>query len=388
MTLDSRPLDVALTVEQLWQPVPGGSGTYIAGLADTLSERTDVTVTGITARHTRVEDAVADALPIGTLAARLPRSVLYEAWNRLRRPAVPRLPRLMAESRGYDVIHATTWAVPPRSAPLVVTVHDVAFLRTPADFTPRGVAFFRRALDIVRREADIIVVPSEVTRADCVDTGVDPERIRVIPHGARRREITSEKVAEFRRRHQLTNDFILWCGTLEPRKNLGALLSAYESLSRAGSPLDLVLVGPTGWGGATAEAEQFAQQAGVHRVRLLGRVDDDDLHAAYAAARVFCFPSRWEGFGLPVIEAMQHGTPVVTSKGTSMAELGARGAILVDPMDPQAIARAVDTAAGPRHDRLSAEARVNAERYTWAASAELHMAAYREAIVRSRTAVR
>lgn len=381
-------LDIALTAEQLWQPVPGGSGTYITGLIEALNRRDDLTCTAITAGHGPRSRQARPALPITTLDARLPRPVLYETWTRWRRPPVPRPKRLEISRRTYDVVHATTWAIPPRTAPLVVTVHDLAFLRTPSDFTRRGVDFFNRAFEIVRREADVIVVPSQATRDDCIAAGIDDARIRVVPHGIRDRRVTPQEIDTFRRKFRLANDFVLWCGTLEPRKNLEALLSAYERLSNSGSPLDLVLIGPSGWGDASDRVRRFAQRLGESRVRLLGYVGDDDLHAAYAAARVFCFPSRWEGFGLPVIEAMQHGTPVVTSAGTSMAELSGQGAILADPSDPQAIAEAIWAAAGPEHDRLSDEAPRNAAHYTWAASAEGHVRAYRDAMIHAQRAGR
>lgn len=267
---------------------------------------------------------------------------------------------------------------------MVVTVHDVAFLRSPEHFTPHGVAFFTRALDLVRNLADVVVVPSETTRLDCLDAGVPEDRLRVIHHGTDACTATDDEVAAFRRVHGLDRDFVLWCGTFEPRKNLPVLLSAFEEALAAGADLDLVLVGPEGWGGVSEEVRRTVDALPAERVHQLGRLDDHDLQLAYAGARVFCFPSLWEGFGMPVLEAMNHGTPVVTSRATSMAEISGDGALLIDPHSPSEIAEALMRAAGPEHARLAAASRANAARYTWQASADKHRAAYRDAIENAR----
>lgn len=376
MTATTAPLSVALTVEQLWQPVPGGSGTYIRALAEALSARDDVTAVGVRARRRGLSGP---SLPVEVVASRLPRQLLYEGWSRLRQPPVPRTRQMRGADAGYDVVHATTWAVPPRSAPLVVTVHDVAFLRSPEHFTSRGVAFFERALDTVRREADLVVVPSEVTREDCVAAGIDAGRLRVVHHGTQPWSVSPSDEAAFRATHGIERDFVLWCGTFEPRKNVGAVLGAFERMLAGGSDLDLVLVGPAGWGGTSDEVRRAVETLPPERVHLLGRLDDVDLQRAYAAASVFCFPSLWEGFGMPVLEAMNHGTPVVTSRGTSMAEVSGRGALLVDPLDVGEIASALAQASGPDAETLGAAGRDNAASYTWEASARSHVEVYREA---------
>ena len=370
-----------MTVEQLWQPVPGGSGTYIRALAAELAARPEISVTGVRARGQAGSSHLPEALPLA--ASRLPRWALYEAWGRLRQPTVPRTAAMRRGGLTYDLVHATTWAIPPRSAPLVVTVHDVAFLRSPEHFTRRGVAFFERALRTTAREADAVIVPSLATRDDCVAAGIDPELISVIHHGTSPETTTADEVRNFRTRHGLDRDFVLWCGTLEPRKNIAALLRAYALLLEQDTALDLVLVGPHGWGDASAEVASALTTLPTGRVHVLGSVSHRDLQLAYAAARVFCFPSLWEGFGMPVLEAMAHGTPVVTSRGTSMAEVSGQGALLVDPSAPETIAAAVARAAGTDHARLSAAALTNSARYSWARSADLHLEVYRAAIDRA-----
>ena len=373
---------VAMVVEQLWQRVPGGSGTYIRELAAALMDRGDIALTGVRALGSN--DSSITPLPNMPLAsAPLPRAVLYEAWGRFRRPGVPRTPQMRRAGQHYDVLHATTWAIPPRTAPLVVTVHDTAFTRNRDHFTPRGIAFFEKALDVAVREADAVVVPSEATLADCLSAGFPADRISLIHHGTSAENISTDEAAAFRRRFTGGKDFVLWCGTLEPRKNVGSLLTAYSHLLQRGTDLDLVLVGPQGWGNASSEVDEALAALPPRRVHTLGALDPHNLQVAYAAARAFCFPSLWEGFGMPVLEAMAHGTPVVTSSDTSMAEVCGDGALLVDPLAPLEIAAALERAAGPEHDTLSAAALVNSTRYTWARSAELHHQTYNAAIDRA-----
>ena len=364
----ARPT-VALTVEQLWQPTPGGSGTYIRELGRELVHLTDVV--GISARHG--DPPPGGPLPHPVAASHLPRPVLYDAWSRLRRPRPPR-----AAARA-DVLHATTWAIPGTRQPLVVTVHDLAFLRNPAHFTPRGNAFFRRAWRTVQREARVVVVPSGTTADDCEAAGLDAERIAVVPHGVRVPALDASAVAAFRAARGLTRPYILWVGTLEPRKNLRVLLAAYAQVARATDDLDLVIGGPRGWGRADAEVHAALTALPADRVHTIGAMTFDELHEAYAGARAFCFPSTWEGFGMPVLESMAHGVPVVTSSGTSMAEVAEGAALLVDPAGADGWADALLHAAGDGHDDLAARGTARAARSTWSAAAALTLDVYARA---------
>lgn len=358
----------ALTVEQLWQPVPGGSGTYIRELVGALQGRCEVV--GVAARgHVDVPD---EPLGVPVVTSALPRPALYEAWNRLRRPHLP------GAAGRADVVHATTWAVPPSRRGLVVTVHDLAFLRTPEHFTPRGNRYFRRALDVVRRDADVVLTPSQATADDCLTEGVDAARLRVVPHGVRVPAVAPDEAAAVRARLGLDRPYVLWCGTFEPRKNLLVLLDAFDRL-RGTTDLELLLAGPAGWGGAQADVQRRLAGPLGGRVRLLGRLSTTELHVAYASARAFCFPSTWEGFGMPVLEAMAHGTPVVTAAGTSMAEFTTGAGLLVDPRDPDALADALRAASHEQHDELSALGRQRAGAYSWQHAADLTLAAYRDA---------
>src|SRR3954468_379541 len=150
-----------MTAEQCWHPVPGGSGRYITSLGRALMAGGQVDVRGVAAHHASAPaEGWVPSFPVAH--HRLPRVALYEAWQRLGRPRVQRV------TGAVDVIHATTWAIPPRTAPLVVTVHALAFLHERDHFTRRGNAYFRRALAQVRRLADVVITPSRQTAEDCI----------------------------------------------------------------------------------------------------------------------------------------------------------------------------------------------------------------------------
>ena len=353
-----------MTLEQCWHAVPGGTASSVLETLNAFQAEghTGVDIVGVAARHSAPPPAPWTP-PVPVAHLRLPRIALYEAWHGLRRP------RVQSATGPVDVVHATTLAIPPRSAPLVVTVHDLAFLHAPEHFTRHGMRFFRRGLTLARRDADLVLCPSRSTWDECLDAGFAPERLRLVPHGVSHVPVTDADVTDFRKRHSLSRPYVLWCGTLEPRKNVTTLLAAFDLLSQD-IDIDLVLVGPRGWGEHPVPDSDS--------VRLLGFLSAADLHAAYAGSRAFCYPSLREGFGLPVLEAMAHGVPVVTSAGTAMAEFATGAGILVDPLDPAALAQALGRALGAEHDALAAAAAERAADYTWARSAQLTIAAYRE----------
>lgn len=221
---------IGMVVEQMWQPVPGGSGRYIVEVASRLASQ-GVRAVGIAARHGRNEASPQQVgLSIPVLNSALPRRALYAAWDRLATPSADRMLGVRS-GRGAQVLHATTWAIPPTSLPLAVTVHDVAFLRDASHFTAHGAAYFNRALDITKRRADAVIVPSEATARDCVEAGIDESIITVIPHGLTHTPVTDAQVEDFRARHGLARPYILWVGTREPRKNLATLLRAYRAMA-------------------------------------------------------------------------------------------------------------------------------------------------------------
>jgi glycosyltransferase involved in cell wall biosynthesis len=208
---------------------------------------------------------------------------------------------------------------------------------------------------------------SLATQADCGAAGIPAERIRHVPLGVTVRP--ADPAA--RRRFGLDRPYLLFVGTLEPRKNLTRLVEALGRLDGEYRDLLLAVAGLDGWGDAAPPASD--------RVRLLGFVTDAERDALYAGAAAFAYPSLREGFGLPVAEAMAHGTPVVTSLGTSTEEVAGGAAVLVDPTDVDGITHGIEQALADR-DRLVAAGRIRAAELTWARTAEATFAAYRELV--------
>lgn len=365
--MDDR-LRVAITLEQCWHRVPGGTATSIIELTRALAARPELELTGVSAAH-RTPAPAAFTPPIAVRALPLPRRLLYETWHGLRWPAVERA------TGPVDVVHATAVAIPPTVAPLVVTIHDLAFLEDPARATRHGHRFFRRGMDLARRHATLVLCPSEATRQECVAAGFEADRLRVVPWGVRPARVDASAVERMRVARGLIRPYVLFVGTAEPRKNLGALVDGFLALGHR--DVDLVLVGPSGW---NEDLDARLRPLG-DRARRLGFLDPAELAAAYAGSTVFCYPSVREGFGLPVLEAMVAGAPVVTSAGTAMEEVAGDAALLIDPADPATVTTALRRILDD--PGLAADLRrrghERAATYTWERSAALTAAAYGEA---------
>jgi glycosyltransferase involved in cell wall biosynthesis len=354
---------VAVTLEQCWHRVPGGTARATLDTVGAVLGHGGVEQVGVSAWHRAPAPPPWDP-PIPVRSLPLPRAALYDSWQRLRHPQVERA------TGPVDLVHSTAHVAAASRAPMVATVHDLHFLHEPDHFTARGAAVFTRFLDRIRAEAAIVVCPSEATRADCEAAGIDPRRLRLTPWGTDRRPVAAGEAARVRAAYGLDRRIVLFTGTVEPRKNLHRLLEAFAALGDVDA--DLVVVGPDGW----------RTELPTTRVRRLGFVPDADRDALFAAADVVCYPSLREGFGLPVLEAMVQGAPIVTSATTSTAEVAGEAALLVDPLDVDAIAGAMrrllddaDLAA-----RLGAAARLQAATFTWARTAAAMVGAYRDAL--------
>lgn len=359
-----------MTFEQCWHRVPGGTAAATLQLASALLERDDVELVGVAAHHRApAPEPFVPPVPMAYLPLR--RTLIYEAWHRIGRPKVE-----FATGR-VDVVHGTAVAVPPTNAPLVMTIHDLAFLGDPAGYTRHGNRFFRRGTNLARRKATLVMVPSEATARECLDVGFEPERIRIVPWGVHQPPETLD-VDGVRTRHGLDRPYLLFVGTVEPRKNLAAVIAAAQALD--GRSIDLAIAGPHGWNEDLGA--RLTPLAGTTvRVKRLGFVPGDDLAALYAGSAAFCFPSLREGFGMPVLEAMAAGAPVVTSRNTATAEVGSDAALLVDPTDTRSVADAVkrivdDPALA---DDLRARGRERSRIFTWERAARLTAEVYHEA---------
>lgn len=361
---------VAVTLTQCWHRVPGGTATSVLRLVRELRSGGHAGVVGVVPANRRRPDAA--FRPDGpTSRLPLPLPVLYDAWARTGRPRV---------GARADLVHLTVPVGPSRGdRPMVATVHDVLPLRRPEDFTGRGARLMRVGLDRIRREADLVMVPSQVVASDCVAHGFRPERLRVVPWGApdpAGLAVGPAEVARVRVAHGLEGPYVLFVGTVEPRKGLAVLARAMARLGRA--DLTLAVAGPAGWGDADGGA-----LAGVPGpVARLGFVPADDLPALQHGAAAFCFPSTGEGFGLPVAEAMAAGAAVVTTSGTACAEVAADAAVLAPPGDDAALAHALARVLDdPDLARsLRDRGRDRAAQLPWSRTAGLVAAVYEEAL--------
>ncbi|MGZ4724897.1 MAG: glycosyltransferase family 4 protein, partial [Ilumatobacteraceae bacterium] len=334
-------------------------GVAAMRIAEAMGAQHDVTLLGVAGRHAHVpSDPWSPPIPIGHLPIGGP--LLYDLWLRGNWPKVERA------TGPIDVAHATTVIPCATDAPLVVTVHDLAFLHDPSQFTRRGNSIFRRSLDRIRRRADLVLCSSRATMDDCVGAGVAADRLRLVPLGVESSRADAMETARVRALYRLPERYLLFVGTVEPRKNLRGLV---EAVGRLDDPLPLVAAGSDGWGDIDIPSGGD--------IRFVGFVPAADLGGLYAGAEVFCYPSEREGYGLPVLEAMAQGTPVVTSRGTATEEAAGGAAVLVDPLDPDDIARGITEARSLRGP-LSEKGLERADKASWSETARLTAEAYRE----------
>lgn len=362
---------VALVLEQCLQPAPGGTGRYAYDLATALARgaAVDDSVTGWVAFHRDVEAARVPSVA-GPRRLILPRRPLAALWERGIGPA----------PRQADVVHAPTLLVPPRrgATTLVVTIHDAVPWTHPDTLTPHGVAFHKRMAARAVRSADLVVVPSEAVQTELAAVLALGDRIVVVPPGVTPNLARPPDVDERARRLGLPSQFVLSAATLEPRKGLDLLIEAMADPGLPGD-LSLVVAGQPGWGGV--DPTELAKRAGLSpdRLHVLGRISDADLATCFVRATIFAMPSRAEGFGLPVLEAMAAGVPVVCTDVPALVEL-THGAARVVRTDATELAVALrDLAADePARVALIRSGRTRSAQYDWARSADRLWALYRD----------
>jgi glycosyltransferase involved in cell wall biosynthesis len=255
-----------------------------------------------------------------------------------------------------DWFVTSDWTEPPARCRKATIVHDLAFRRFPETIDPKIMSVFTRKLGLVQRESRLVFADSISTGEDLEEFyGIPSERIRVVYPGVDIRRPESKQIEAAKHRYGLTRPYFLSVGKIEPRKNLKRLIEAYAMLGDIG--YDLAIAGPAGWDTVTP----------VSGVSLLGFVPDADLYALYAGATALVYPSLWEGFGYPAVEAMAIGTPVALSNRSSLGEIGADAALLFDPEDPSAIMNAMKDMAtnAPLRTQLSLKGIARAATYSW-----------------------
>lgn len=297
------------------------------------------------------------------------------------------LPRRARRAKA-EILHVTGFDAPKfKPCPVVLTVHDLIGALFPQQFPPAARFYWAKWLPRSIRWADAVIADSQCTRADIIRlTGLPAEKITVIPlavHPAFLQPRNAYAIRKIRREFSLPRRFALYTGTLEPRKGLDTLLRAFASLADNVTH-NLVIAGKRGW--YTEELLSLVVRYGLERrVKLLGYVPDAELPHLYAAAEVFVFPSRYEGFGLPPLEAMACGTPVVCSNAASLPEVVGEAALLVPPDDPEALAGRLFQVMTSRKLRADLRERghIQATRFTWEAAARQTLAVYQQVLAKA-----
>jgi glycosyltransferase involved in cell wall biosynthesis len=302
---------------------------------------------------------------------------------RVRIPWEQFLAPLILRRQRADLFHGTLNVVPLACpVPSVVTIHDLAFIRFPYTFRSYNRTYLDLATRVSVRRATRILAVSEHTKREVVGLlGVPAERVVVTPNAARVHfhPPAAEALAAFRTRHSLPEQFVLYVGTLEPRKNLTTLLDAYAQIARQ-SAVPLLVGGGKGWmyDAVFARLEALGLRDRVH---FVGYLDEEELPLWYAAARLFVFPSLYEGFGMPPLEAMACGTPVVTSNSSSLPEVVGDAGLMVAPMDVDALADAIMRLLSDEalHADLRERGLRRAQQFAWHTTAERTRDAYGQA---------
>jgi glycosyltransferase involved in cell wall biosynthesis len=286
---------------------------------------------------------------------------------------------------GVDVIHSTAFTAPAlKRTKLVVTMHDLTFLTYPHLHTPANREFCLRVTERVVERAAMVIADSYSTKRDLLQHFAFPEERVTVIHLAAGEDFYPVQDQDMIRRvlakYQIFHNYLLFVGTLEPRKNLLTFLRACTDILKSPNPSYLlVIAGASGW--SNAEIYRETQSLGLQeRVKFLGYIPDEDLLVLYSAARVFVYPSLYEGFGLPVLEAMTCGAPVITSNTSSLPEVAGEAAILVPPTDVGALKQAIEAVLSDQQLRLRLrqQSLKQAARFSWRETARRTLEIYQK----------
>ncbi|MGH3914787.1 MAG: glycosyltransferase family 4 protein [Pseudonocardiaceae bacterium] len=368
---------LVVLLEQMLAPVPGGTGRYSRELTVALAATAPAgwTVGSAVARHADPTPAVVPGVE-GPHLLPLPRRALIAAWD----AGVPLWP-------GGDALHAPTPLAPPgprRGRELVVTVHDTVPWTHPEGLTRRGVGWHRRVISRAARRADALVVPTTAVADDLPRHVRCRAAVHVVGAGvssAVAGDVQAQQTVAIVERLDLPPRYVLAVGTLEPRKGIDTLLAA---LAEPNAPdLPVLLAGQPGWG--RVEPLEVARRVGLdpRRVRVLGQIGDAELAVVLHRAAVLAAPSRAEGFGLPVLEAMAAGVPVVHSDAPALVEVAGGAGVSFPRNNPKALALALRTVVSDpvKAEAMVAGGRCRAQEFSWERTARrvwsVHLALYR-----------
>jgi glycosyltransferase involved in cell wall biosynthesis len=359
-----------------------GIHRYIAGMLPALARRDEFSIVAFTP-----DEAARAALPESIDVARITRLATRPVGRIIWEQTA--LPVHLHRSRS-DLYHGAAYAMPVlpgalHGRPAVVTVHDLSFVRVRESFPRLQGWYLRAATRASVRRADALIAVSEFTRSELIEIyDVPPERVHTVYNGVddAYHPASSDEMAAVRTRFDLPDDFLLAVGTLQPRKNLRTLFKAYALLTaRRFSTPTLAVAGAVGWG--DEQPEQLLASLGIsRRVQLLGYVPEQHLPALYSAAMLLAMPSQYEGFGLPVLEAMACGTPVVVSDAESLGEVGGEATAVVGADEIGGWAAAIEALIDDddRRRALAAAGLRRAQQFTWDRTAEGTAEVYRSVL--------
>lgn len=363
-----------------------GNETYIANLIEALAEIDTANRYTLFVTRREAIERFRNRWPNFTVRRTLPHTPLVR---------IPLTLSAELRLRPVDLLHVQYTAPPFAPCAIVPTIHDLAFEHLPETFNRRSWMQLRLTVRHTARRASHIITVSEFSRSDLVETyRIEPERITVTPEAAPKHFVPApqSEIERVRARYGIPGPYILAVGSIQPRKNLSRLLAAYSGLlsARPHAKLpQLVLVGKRAW--LYSETLRAVNELGLERNLIFtGYVPEGDLPPLYSGALCFVYPSFFEGFGLPPLEAMKCGAPVIAGDRTSLPEVVGEAALLVDPFDIKAIeaamARLIDDAAlrkGLRERGLK-----QASRFDWHETARLTLKAYERAVAFARRAGR
>ena len=279
-----------------------------------------------------------------------------------------------------DVFHSSDWTQPPSNSAKVTTIHDFGFLKYPSTAHPKIASAMKGRFEWIKKDVDLIIAISKATKNDVVDIlGISPKKVKVVYEALPKdiKKVQNNKlIADVKKKYKIKNDFLLSVATLEPRKNLKRVILAFNEVKKIIPDMQLVLAGKLGWD------QDIKKMMGKRPKDIIftGFIDrEHELSSLYSSASCFVFPSLYEGFGLPILEAMVCGCPVVTSNISSMPEVAGDAAVLVEPLEVESISHGIVKAIKEK-DALVKKGFEQIDKFSWEKTAKETLRVYKQAV--------